>query len=150
MMRTKYLLIGLVSMALLGLTSCRGVYQYNNVRTMDMSPTEVRLDLQLDDFELLGETSITVDTRTYLGIFRKIDSINGEEYNFREVRKVKLVGWNHIDLSPTLKKAAYKIVEEYPDADYYVPVYKKREIERLFLGRYQKETAVIKAYKVRQ
>ncbi len=134
----------------MGLTSCRGVYQYNRTRAMDMSPTEVRLDLQLEDFELLGESCITVDTRTYLGIFRTIDSINGEEYNFRDVKKVKLVGWNHMHLSPALKKAAYKIVEEYPEADYFVPVYKKKELERLFLGRYQREMAVIKAYKVKE
>ena len=44
--------------------------------------------------------------------------------------------------------ALYKVVEEFPGADYYVPVMKKTEIERMFMGKYVKETVTLKAYKL--
>ena len=55
----------------------------------------------------------------------------------------------NIKLNVNVKMALYKVVEEYPDADYYVPVIKKTEVERMFLGRYVKESVTIKAYKLK-
>ena len=43
----------------------------------------------------------------------------------------------------------YKVVDEYPQADYYVPTVKKTEVERMFMGKFVKESVVIKAYQLR-
>ena len=45
--------------------------------------------------------------------------------------------------------ALYKVVEEYPEADYYVPVIKQTEVERMFLGKFTKESVTLKAYKLK-
>jgi hypothetical protein len=135
--------------ALLFLSSCSGLYHYQKVGTTSFSPDHVRLNMNLDDMELLGSTTVSVTSRTYLGIFKTIDTINDVKYNFREVKKVKLAGRKSIALSGDLRKAAYKVVEEYPDADFYVPVYSQRQIRRLFLGKKQTVSAVIKAFKLK-
>ncbi len=139
----------LVLFSLLAFNSCRGVYVYNTGQTLGLTPKEIRLDLCMDDFDFLGETTISVESRVYFGIFRTIDRINEIDYNFREFKNLSLTGWSSLNLKGNLKKAAYKVVEDYPDADYYVPVYATREVDRMFLGRYEKELLVIKAYKLK-
>lgn len=139
-----------VVLPLFMLGSCRGMYQYNTANALRLTPDEVRLNLDMDNFELLGETIISVQTRTYFGIFTKTDSINGESYNFRQVKRTDLKGWNQMKIDRHLRKALYKVVEEFPHADYYVPVFEKTDKERLFLGRYEKKQMTVKAYRFRQ
>ena len=79
-----------------------------------------------------------------------MDRINGIDYNFRDVKIVELEGNTNIKLNGNIKKALYKVIDEYPNADYYVPVVKKTEIEKMFLGKYKKESVVIKAYSLKK
>jgi hypothetical protein len=134
---------------LLFFVSCSGMYHYNKVNTISLTPDHVRLNMDMDNLELLGSTTISVTSRTYFGIFKTIDSVNNVKYNFREVKKVYLDKKNSISLSKDLQKAAYKVIEEYPDADFYVPVYSQKQLCRMFLGRQQTKTAVIKAFKLK-
>lgn len=145
-MRKLSIILILVSVAFV-FSSCRGTFEYNKKRTMDFAPYKVRLNIDMSNFELLGETVITVDSRTYLGIFKHIDSINGIEYNFRDVKYTKLQGQKTMNLDGCMKKAMYKALDEYPNADYYIPSSSKKHKLRLFLGRQQKDEVVIKAYK---
>jgi hypothetical protein len=135
--------------ALLFLSSCSGLYHYNKVNTISLTPDHVRLNMDMENIELLGSTTISLSSRTYLGIFKTIDSVNNVKYNFREVKKVDLGRRKSISLSKDLRKAAYKVIEEYPDADFYVPVYSQKQVRRLFLGKQQTKTAVIKAFKLK-
>jgi hypothetical protein len=134
---------------LLFLSSCSGLYHYNKVNTTSLKPDHVRLNMNMENMELLGSATITVTSRTYFGMFKTIDSVNNDKYNFREVKKVYLDKGNSISLSKDLRKAAYKVIEEYPDADFYVPVYVQKQVRRMFLGKQQTKTAVIKAFKLK-
>lgn len=118
----------------------------SGVQTTSFVPDYVRVEANINDYEQLGETTITVESRRYLGFINKIDKINDEDYNFRDVKIVELEGKTNIRLTGDIKKALYKVVEEYPNADYYVPVMKKTEVDRMFLGKYVKKSVTIKAY----
>jgi hypothetical protein len=97
------------------------------------------------DFEYLGETEISVEYRTYLGVFRSIDVINGEKYDGKKTVYTKLPGCTSL----VLNRAAYKVWEEYPDADYLVVSRSQRSTERLLLGGEVKTSAKVKAYKLK-
>jgi hypothetical protein len=120
------------------------------VQSASFVPDYVRVDANINDYEQLGETTVTVESREYLGFISKIDRVNGIDYNFRDVKIVELEGNTNIKLNGNIKKALYKVIDEYPNADYYVPVVKKTEIEKMFLGKYKKESVVIKAYSLKK
>ena len=130
-------------------TSCNGSYHFSSTRAVSFTPDDVRLSLSMSDFELLGETEITTFSRVYLGFISNLDSINGVEYDRRTVHKVSLKGEKDIKLPPVMKKALYKVVDMYPDADYFMSVYVKSEQQKMFGGKYVSRKALIRAYKFR-
>lgn len=115
------------------------------VRQSTYSPRAVEHNLCMADFEYLGETEISVEYRTYLGVFRSIDVINGEKYDGKKTVYTKLPGCTSL----VLNRAAYKVWEEYPDADYLVVSRSQRGTERLLLGGEVKTSAKVKAYKLK-
>lgn len=115
------------------------------VRQSTYSPRAVEHNLCMEDFEYLGQTEISVEYRKYLGVFRTIDVINGKKYDGKEVVHTKLPG----STSLVLNRAAYKVWEEYPEADYLVVSRSQRSIERLLLGSEVKVSAKVKAYKLK-
>lgn len=127
-----------------------GQHTYNAAKTTDLSPDIVRLNLSLSDFEFLGEVKINVEYRTYLKGIMVYESINGEVYNRRLSRHVSFEGKSPVSLSLPLRKATYKVIETYPDADYYVPVFTNGISENLFLGSRIKEEAVFKVYRLKK
>lgn len=129
------------------LTSCSNYYTFSEKRTTSLTPDFVRLDVTLDDFEYLGKTEISVKTREYLGFITVIDSVNNRAYNYRDVRIVNLTGPRDIKLNAEMQKAAYKVIDEYPDATYYVIANDYKKIHRLFLGKWTLRTMEIHAYK---
>lgn len=133
------------------LSACSiGQHTYNTARTTDFSPDLVRLDLSLSDFEFLGEVKVNVAYRTYLKGIMAYETINGEPYNRRVSRHVSFVGKSPVFLSLPIRKATYKVIETYPDADYYVPVFTDKVTENLFLGSRIKEEVLFKVYKQKQ
>ncbi len=129
------------------LSSCNTMRTYNKMRTTSFTPDLVRMNIDYSDMQYLGQTTLSVQTKTYLGIFKQIDFVNGIKYDFRKVTIVNLEGATEISLHKDLKKAAYKALEEFPDADYFIPVSSKKVVDRMFLGHRTKYTIVVKAYK---
>lgn len=148
----KNLLKIVICVAITGIFSACSIGQhtYYAAKTTDLSPDIVRLNLSLSDFEFLGEVKINVEYRTYLKGIMVYESINGEVYNRRLCRHVNFAGKSPVFLSFPLRKAAYKVIETYPDADYYIPVFTNGISENLFLGSRIKEEAVFKVYKLKK
>lgn len=148
-MKKILLTLTLAAFIVLAFSSCSGIQRVSDVQSTSFAPDHVRVEANINDYEQLGEATVTVESRHYLGFINKIDKINGEDYNFRDIKIIELEGRTNIKLNGDIKKALYKIVEEYPEADYYVPVMKQTEVERMFLGRYVKESVTLKAYKLK-
>lgn len=148
-MKKLSLTLTLITFLALSFSSCSGLQRVSGVQSASFTPDYVRVEANINDYEVLGETTVTLESRTYLGFINKIDKINGEVYNFRDVKIIELEGKSNIKLNGDIKMALYKVVEEYPEADYYVPVIKQTEVERMFLGKFTKESVTLKAYKLK-
>lgn len=148
-MKRILLTLTMITFVVLSFSSCSGLRQVSGVQSASFTPDYVRVEANINDYTQLGETTVSIEYREYLGFINKIDKVNGEYYNFRDVKIVELEGETNIKLNGDIKMALYKVVEEYPNADYYVPVMKQSEVERMFLGKFVKESVTIKAYKLK-
>lgn len=112
------------------------------------APATSQLNIQMDDLRYLGETEISVDYRTYLGFIRVIDKLNGEDYDGAEIRLTDLKNGGSLTdgLYGRLDRAAFKVLETYPEADYFVVVNQSKHKTRLFMGAEVTETAKVRAY----
>ena len=128
-------------------SSCSNYYTWSERRTVSLTPDNVRLNINLSDFEYLGKTEISARSREYLGFIHRIDSINNRPYNYRDIRLVQLTGPRDIRLSSDMQKAAYKVLDDFPDATYYVVSNNYIKVHRLFLGKWWMQTMEIHAYK---
>jgi hypothetical protein len=137
------LFVGLMSACSLG------EYGSNTVRTMNLTPDVVWIDMSLKDFEFLGEVKVDIKYRTYMEVFKVYDAINGEAYNRRMIRSVRFAGDKGVALSPAIQKATYKVIDKFPNADYYVPVSTDKRVEKMFMGRNTEEVVTFKVYKQR-
>lgn len=141
----KYLFALLVTAVIL--SSCSNYYTLSERRSVSLTPDIVRLNINLSDFEYLGKTEISVRSREYLGFINRIDSINNRPFNYRDQRLVQLTGPRDIRLGSDMQKAAYKVLDEFPDATYYVVSSDYTKVHRLFLGKWSMHTMEIQAYK---
>lgn len=144
----KLLLIASVLMMAF-LTSCGSIKGYQKAPAVSMTP-EVRMNVSLDDVEFLGETTITVDSRSYFGIFHRIDKVNGITFDRHRNTAVNLYGDLEMNIPNELKYAAEKVLTDFPEADFFSPGVYKEEVNKLFLGKIKTETMVIKAYKYKK
>ena len=141
-MKNKVLYISLI-LAMFTLSGCGTL-----TKSKMFAPNQVQLNLGMDDLEYLGEAKIDVTYRTYLGFIKVIDTVNNEAYdrtNEKEVALYSQIGT--YPLSADVNKAAYKLIEQFPDATYFQPVSLTKVKDRLFLGSINKVEAVVKAYK---
>ena len=141
-MKNRVLYISLI-LALFTLSGC-GTLTQSKV----FAPNKVQLNLGMDDLEYLGDVRIDMTYRTYLGFIKVIDTVNDEVYdrtNSKEVCLYSQIG--ALPLSNDVNKAAYKVLEQYPDATYFQPVSLTKVKDRLFLGSKNRVKAVVKAYK---
>ena len=129
----------------LGLASC------SVTRHSAYTPTLTQLSIQMDDLEYLGEVEISIEYRRYLGIFTVTDSINGEEYDRKEIKSFPIYnnGYMTDALLPGLQKASSKILEVYPKADYFIVTNQTTERVQLFLGSQVVAKAKVKAYSLK-
>lgn len=112
------------------------------------APGVLQLNISMDDLEYLGESEIEVSYRCYLGFIRIVDQVNGVDYDRTNIKITFLNSqYNSGFLKGVISKAAYKILEDYPEAEYFQPVIKTKVKDRLFLGTNSKIKAVVKAYK---
>lgn len=115
------------------------------------TPTQTQLNLQMDDLHYLGETEITVEYRRYFGLITQIDKINGNVYERKEVKLFPIFSNNNMtdDLMPNLQIASYKLLEVFPDADYFIVANQSAEKYQLFLGSQVTAKAKVKAYSLK-
>lgn len=139
MTKINYFLI-MIGMAFM--TSCGTVTKSSVFR-----PDDIRLNVGMEDLEYLGETEVSVSYSVYLGFISVTDKVNGEDYSYMDKKIIRIESPAGNDMRGKIKKAAYKVVEEYPEATYFMTVYTKTEVDRLFLGREVTKTAKIRAYK---
>ncbi len=99
----------------------------------------------MSDLVYLGETEVEVSYSSYLGLFKKIHTVNNKEYDSSKKRTT------YLDVKAAqswgLNKATYKALDEYPEGRYFQIVRRQKVKDKLFLGSEVKETAVIRVYK---
>ncbi len=128
---------------LVAATSC-GSISKNRSYSFD----EVRLELGMNDLQYMGEQEISIEYTSYLGLFKSIEKVNGEAYdpvNRKELTMPRSCNFRNKNLD----KAAYKLMETFPDAVYFQIVMETKNVDKLFLGSVNKETARVKAYKLK-
>lgn len=135
MKHLKYLF---VAMSVLMLAGC-GTHTTNRT----FGPTVNRF--YMSDLVFLGETELEVSYSTYLGLFKKIHTLNEQEYDSSRKNCTFLDG--EFVSSWGLKKAAYKVLDEYPEGRYFQIVRRTKVKDRLFLGSEVKEKAIVRVYK---
>jgi len=143
----KLLSVAVISLIL---SSC-SVYTNSNIKTGTTMPDNVRLNMTLDDYELLGKTEIEAEYHRYLGFISYLNTINGQPVT-NNFNYVDLKGRRHIQIDGNrqLSKALYKAYKEFPEADFLMPTMSTMEVQQMFLGRKIKVTAKVKAYKIRK
>lgn len=132
------------------LTSCA----VKNVTSIDkenstLTPNRVEVHLTPDNLVYLGEVTFDVDYRVYLGFIRHIDSINGIPFYRRESVLVNMSGPRGLNIHPILGRAAYKLYEKYPDADYYIVNRNASVKKHMFMGTFVHQEATVKAFKIK-
>lgn len=146
-MKQRIFLPILLFMAVLG-TSC--VSQHNVERNYsEFKPDQVRLYMTMEDYQYLGDVTVDVEYTTYLGIFRKIRTVNGEPYDPRFYRETHIGFKGNVNRKlGALHKALYKVTDTYPNADYIMPASYNDVVEHMFGGRTHKRSMVVKVYAV--
>ena len=134
---------------MIAFASCSSMQTLRKAPAGSMTP-EVRLNISLDDIEYLGESTISVSTRTYFGAIKRIDKVNDVIFDRRNNTATAMIGNLDIKLQGELMLAADKVIKDFPEADYFVPVSYSNEITHLFLGKLSTKTMVIKAYKYKK
>ncbi len=132
------------------LSSCASVHQTTDTPGMSFIPDITRFEMGFADLEYLGEVEISYQSRRYLGLFRHLDSVNDEIVSVRHTERVSFSGKMGFKMNNYLEMAAVKAVENYPEADFFVPVYKITTVEKMFMGRIYREKMLLKAYRFKQ
>jgi hypothetical protein len=142
----KKVLLFLLPMFMIAFVSCSSMQTLQKAPAGSMTP-EVRLNISLDDIEYLGESTISVSSRTYFRCIKRIDMVNGEVFDRYNHTATNMIG--NLDIKPQgeLAYAADKVLTDFPQADYFVPVSYKNEVANMFLGKLSTKTMVVKAYK---
>lgn len=144
MKRTLY--AWLLALPLLILSSC--VSQQNiNKNYGSFRPDQIRLEMSMADYNYLGDVTVEVEYKTYLGIFHKLLTVNGEPYNPRFVTKTNIRMNQRVSLG-YMKKALYKVTDLYPNADFILPVSEQEIIEHMPMGRIKKRTMTFKVFAI--
>ena len=84
-------------------------------------PNQVRLDLTMQDYQYLGEVTVSAEYTRYLGIFVKIRSINDVPYDPRNTTYTTINMSSKFYVSRYLHQALYQVTTQYPGADYIIP-----------------------------
>lgn len=145
----KILTFAITAMMLVAMSSCTvSKHVANNNYKTPFKPNCTRLNLTMNDYEFLGQETIEVQYKVYLGIFAKLYTVNGEKYIPRQYTVTNLNMAVPSGLSIYMRKAMYKIFEKFPGADYIVPLYAQKQVEHMNGGRIVTKKMTFKAYRV--
>lgn len=135
----------LIAFFLVCLTSC------SITRNRMYVPDSTRLNLTMADLEYVGETEISVDYRTYLGFISVIDRLNGVPYDGAEIKTVNVSDRESsaLKLYGKLKRASYKLLDEFPDGEYFIVTSQSKSVTRWFLGSSISVKARVKVYSLK-
>lgn len=136
----------LLFLAIVGLSSC---VSHHAVNKTYFRPDEVRLELNMQDMEYVGQVTVETEYKRYLGLLIKMLTINGEPYNSRQYTISDLALNPYVHCSKYIQKALYKVTDTYPEADYAIPTFYKKEVEHMFGGKIIKESMIIKVYRLK-
>lgn len=127
------------------LTSCGTI-----TKDQSFSAGRISLEMNMDDLICLGESEISAEYNTVLGIFNIIEKINGVAYDPGAPKKKLSIPGQYYNLTGVgMDLAAYKLAEEYPQAVYFQIVYESTVKDRMFLGSVTKKTAKVRAYRLK-
>ncbi len=107
---------------------------------------ETSLQLHMDDLEYLGESEISCEYDTYLGFIRTLQKVNGETYVPGNTASLNIPS-GVLFSNKGMRKAAAKLLTEFPTATYFQMVMETKSTDRMFLGSTTKRVAKIRAYK---
>lgn len=99
----------------------------------------------MNDLVYLGETEIEVSYSSYFGLFKKIHTVNGKEYDSSQKKHAYLDSESFKAFG--LNKATYKVLEQFPEGRYFKIVRRTKTKERLFLGAETQVKAIVRVYK---
>jgi hypothetical protein len=117
-------------------------------KSADFTPDKVEMQVTFDDYKLLGEMEVTVQYSRYFGLFKIMNTINGEVADRRTKSYISLYGADWADLDRNLRRALYKVHEKYPSGDFVVPTYKIVKKKKMFMGRRVTEILKVKVYRM--
>jgi hypothetical protein len=106
-----------------------------------------KLEIQMSDLKYLGESTISCEYDTYLGVIRHIVKVNDEVYVPGNDEKMNIVGGIVNFGSKAMNLAAAKLLSDFPDATYFQVVMDSKQTEVAFLGSSTKRVAKVRAYK---
>lgn len=143
----RYKLLKFIIFVVVALTATSCVSQRSSKSYF--SPDEVRVEMNMDDFEYMGQVSVSAEYKTY-GLCVKVISLNGETYNPRQYTTTDFSLGRRAKYSKEIRKALYKITETYPEADYIVPTVYNKTIDHMIGGRIINETLTVKVYRFKK
>ncbi|MBI3502652.1 MAG: hypothetical protein HY063_12750 [Bacteroidetes bacterium] len=153
MQNIKTLIITSVVLCTVLFSSCVGLRTTRSARSASFMPSDVRLNVTMDDYQYLGTEEVSVSYKRYLGFFTFYNEINGKETTLRNINIVNLYGHSAIGFTKydfTLLRALYAAMVKHQDADFVMPVSLVTEKEQMFLGSNVKKTLKVKVYKIKE
>jgi hypothetical protein len=143
-------IIILSALAMIFLGSCADMVTQKALRTTSFAPTSIELKLTLDDFEYLGDDTVSVSYHTYFKVINFVHRINNKEIARRNVNIVQLYGYQNIPISNRLRRALFASHIKYPDAEFIVPVSTIIESQQMVFGSKNHLKLRVKVYKMRK
>ena len=129
----------------LSFASC-GVTKESNIYPVNRADLRLK---NMDRFELLGESEISCEYDTYLGIIRQLNTVNGKAY-VPGSDKVKVkVPTNKPGLfrKKGMEIAVAELIKKYPQARLFQVVSEEKNTDVMFLGSSTVHKAKIQIYK---
>lgn len=117
------------------------------------APDRTQLNIEMSDLAYLGEMEVSVEYSSYLGIFKKIEKINGVVYDGKKrdyAWPTASVFGSGVKMDPMVSRALPKIYEKYPTAEYIIIVGQQYERSALFLGSEVNVKARVKVYSIKK
>lgn len=137
------------AIVLMGVLASSCMTSRHNSAFSSMNPDEVRLNIDMHDMDCLGEVEISLTQDVYFGCIVSTRTVNGEKYDSWKKTTTSLAGatWGHKAYGMEL--AAGKVLEKYPNADFYKVVRETRKVQRMFCMKEVTRTATVKAYRLK-
>jgi hypothetical protein len=134
-----------ITVIVISLSSCLGTRKSTVASNRPMNADVVRLDLKMEDFQLLGEEKLDISYRKYFELITFIDSINGTPVQRRNIKTLQFS-----TISPfnnLVSRAMSPLVEKYPEADFVTPIYSSVSSNGMLFGSKNKLMVKVKVYK---